>query len=1510
MKKALRITGIILGIILALLLLCLVAVQSPWVQSALGKKAVEMLMKKMDGTLTFDEISVKPFDAISLRNAVFIDNNPYPGSGQDTLAKIGFLSAKFSPAALLHGGAFYLEKARIRDGEFNLVMEPAGGKLTTNIQRVLNMKGGGETKYDWGDILHAGKLELENFRYSMKIMRNGVLQPQDGRHINWNNLDLVTNIRARDIKVKDGLVTAEVERMDIKEVSGFRLRNGSAKVKVGKGKIDLENLVLDDGRSDLHLNYLRFLGKLNVYGDFIDKVKIQADIAPSIFDMRTISYFTKGIDFITFRSDIKGGYNGYVNDFQVKDIVFHELASDVSGKINGGMIGLPDIQSTLLDYNVKGMRFTLNGLEKFVQCWAPGVKLGIDKIGKGENFLFDGGVNGPLNRMAVNGNAVCSAGAASADLSIRNVLNSSPIEIGGKLATRSLDVGKLTGIAQVHSVTANADVDATLGKPITADITLNASKLHILDYVYSGINLSGTYDGRSFDGNLVSQDPNLRLFMNGSFSTSDRTKQSVYNADLFIAKADLHALGLDKRETAGVRGEVHANFTHSQAKDLLGEISIAGLNLQDENGWHNLGNVNASVYNNSLKAIHRFNFNSNFATGSYMGGKSILSFVEDLKELTIRKELSALADKGASTLSDADYELNFNVRDASVVLAFLAPKVNIANGSSVKLKTTKEGQLYCFARSAKVSYGSNTVRNLVLDADNLSGGLAGTLKASQIKIGGIDLRTNNCALEAKDNKVNLDYSFAGAAGSGTKGNIVLSGSVTNDGKGVVFSSRVLPSSIEFKGEEWSITSDNITYAGEGLSVRKLIASSNQQTIKADGGYSTSDKDTLHVDLDHFDISLLNHFIMNGKLQLEGKASGSGRVLSDKSGFTGLVARITSDNTRVAGNDAGDVLISSAWNTSFKRFDVNLHNRLDGVRNFEASGHYTPSTQDLMADLDLNSFNLSYFAPVLESLFSEFEGLLSGKIHAYGKPSGIHFESRDAYLKEGKMTIGFTRVPYYVEGPVAVTDDGLFFNKVNVKDGNGGTGTIGGGILFGGFKDIRTDIHIQMNSIKALNIKHGENKSFYGDISASGKVDVTGPFDDILLAIDGTTVGSGNLHIPLSESSSDTSGNLLTFKTADEQEGADNDEMDSFEDSDVEKVSGSSNLTVQLRARATPDVTAWIDIGENTLSGIGSGIIDIESRSADEAFTINGDYTLTSGNFHFSAMNIVSRDFALENGSAIRFNGDIMDSDLNINGLYVTKTSLSNLLADSTSTRRTVNCGIHITDKLRNPKIELSIDVPDLDPTTKAMVDAALNTDDKVQKQFLYLLIAGTFLPSEESGITTGGSSMLFSNVTSIMSGQLNNIFQKLDIPLDLGLNYQPNDRGNDLFDVALSTQLFNNRVIVNGNIGSKRGTGTTTYGDIAGDVDVEIKITKDGSLRGKLFSHSADVYSNYLDNSQRNGAGITYQREFRTFKQFFRDLFSSRKERKERLAEEAADTSSVSVRIDTSGKATPIVPNE
>jgi len=86
--------------------------------------------------------------------------------------------------------------------------------------------------------------------------------------------------------------------------------------------------------------------------------------------------------------------------------------------------------------------------------------------------------------------------------------------------------------------------------------------------------------------------------------------------------------------------------------------------------------------------------------------------------------------------------------------------------------------------------------------------------------------------------------------------------------------------------------------------------------------------------------------------------------------------------------------------------------------------------------------------------------------------------------------------------------------------------------------------------------------------------------------------------------------------------------------------------------------------------------------------------------------------------------------------------------------------------------------------------------------------------------------------------------------------------------VAISTQLFNNRVVINGNMGNN--PYTSNENDLIGNVDIELKLDEKGKFRLKAFSHAADQYSNYLDNTQRNGAGFVYQEEFNTFGQLWR----------------------------------------
>jgi hypothetical protein len=121
----------------------------------------------------------------------------------------------------------------------------------------------------------------------------------------------------------------------------------------------------------------------------------------------------------------------------------------------------------------------------------------------------------------------------------------------------------------------------------------------------------------------------------------------------------------------------------------------------------------------------------------------------------------------------------------------------------------------------------------------------------------------------------------------------------------------------------------------------------------------------------------------------------------------------------------------------------------------------------------------------------------------------------------------------------------------------------------------------------------------------------------------------------------------------------------------------------------------------------------------------------------------------------------------------------------------------------------------------------------------------------------------------MISNQLSNWLSKISNDFDIGINYRPGDDiTSDELQASLSTQLFNNRVIIDGNVGVANTQSSSS--DIVGDVDIEYKITSDGRFRVRAFNKSNDI--NALTQNARftQGVGLSYQKEFNKLGDLFR----------------------------------------
>lgn len=1501
-KRVLKIIWKVIASIAASVLALALLTQAPPVQTFAVRRVLAALEGSIPGKIEFSQIHLRPFNAVVLKDVVILDPAPDTLRGEvlDTMASARTISATFSLKGLARKEGLRLSKARVTDGQFMIVSDSGD----SNLKRVFNFKKKENKPKEPGNVLFADKVRIQDFRF--RLVNPGKFA-ETGYGINWQDLDVfIDHLDGKKLSVSGGYVSGEVNELTFKEKSGYIGKSLSGKAKVGHGETVVEGLRILDQFSDIRLPlYKMSYENTGSFSDFLHQVRITAVFEPSVVDFESISFFAPTLRGRNTLVEVrKGDVDGPVNDMDVTGLDFLERNSGVSGTLTGKLSGLPTIKDFSLILDARNLRFTTAGLGKVLKNWAPGLKVDFSKFAHGETLVFNGSVGDLLNDMKVKGEISSgNLGSLNADIGFEHLVDKEAVALGGNISTKGLDLGRIANVRQLGPCTMRSTLRANLGGDgvkLRID-SLFVDRLNALDYDYSNIIGNGTYSQNAFDGRILCDDPNLNFIFQGLFTLSDKTKNGLYNFIANIGYADLYAIKLDKRGLSKVSGQVKANYMNVDGKELLGDIDISGLSLENAKGRHDIGDIILKSHSNN--DIHRINIKSSFLDGSYVGMKPVLDIVDDIKQLTISREIPALLKSGDGDWDGETYDISLQTHDSRDILSFVFPGLYIADRTSIKLNVNEEGTVTASVKSPRLAKDRNYLKDLDLALDNKDGRLNGSLRSSEMNVASLNLRNNDISMFAKDNHVGIGFSYDNQSEKENKGEFYFEGDLDREDEGkLVVNGKTLPSGFFLDGDYWSISQSAFAIEGKDFSVDELSAICDDLSFTVDGGFSKSKADTLAVEFQKFNISLIDK-IFGQNLGLGGAATGRALVVSSKENAPGLLLNLRCDSTSVGGHDMGVLHLGSSLGNdeNGNKLHVILRNNLKGKRTLDVEGDYSMNAKSVDMRARLSDFNIGYASSVLESVFSELEGSISGEIRATGPFNALKLSSQGTRFDGAKLRVAFTNVPYTVDGPFHIDEKGLYFDNDSVTDRFDGRGTVSGGLIFNDFKDIRLDTRISLANMEALNTTLDDNPTFHGHVFATGNVSIYGPFNGIQMDIDARTVKDGSFRIPLANASGDKNSDLLTFKEYEDPEATVF--VDPYElmmANAVNERKKKSEFALKLRVNATPGVQAFVEIDRdagNVLTGRGQGIIDLTVRPAIDLFSINGDYTIREGNFHFNAMDIAQRDFTINDGSSIRFNGDIMDSDLSISGLYTTKASVATLIADtsSVSSRKVVNCGIGVSGKLREPSLSFSIDIPDVDPTTKAKVESALNTEDKVQRQLLSLLISGTFMPDEQSGIVNN-TSTLYSSVAEIMAGQLNNILDKLNIPLDLGLNYQASESGTNIFDVAVSTQLFNDRVIVNGAFGNR--DYRSGEADVVGDLDIEVKLDKAGRLRLNLFSHSADDYTNYLDNTQRNGVGIAYQKEFVNFKELIKNMFTSRKKRENAAAGNMAPKEMKTIKID------------
>ena len=1486
-----------------------VAIQMPAFQTFVCNKASAVLSDKINGNISVGNISYALFNRLIVKDVLVA------GSAGDTILHVGKISINLHARSLL-SGEMKTKKIVIESGEFNICkVTPDVSNIsllmkTDETQQMEYITGAMEEESEeqsqkWPKTVDIDKIEIRDFKFRALDTFN-ITTYSDPRTIDWNNIVLNNlNLSARNLSMEED-ITVELDNLSFKEGNGLNINTFSGNIRLGevheyngldtitRKEIYIDDMLYDDGYSILVTEYysMRF-DDFSDFSDYLRKVYMGLDLKEGSFlDFRSLRSYTDALSYFTLNFYLTGETKGTVSNLITYSLKVQSKSRQTLLDFSAHLSGLPNTNETMATFDIKRCYTTTSDIADIVESVTdtPINKKAISSFASGERIHFDGSLNGFFEDFVAFGELGSEdLGNFKVDIICRNERKVG-YELIGFIKSKSFDLGRLLNNSLLGDLTCDATISAKLGKESSIDIeNISISELGFNNYNYSNILATGRLADKEFDGRVICSDPNLNFMFHGLFALSGKSSNSLYKFNLALGHADLHALNFDKREISRLKLLADADFTKTTSGDLFGDILVKNFvcSLGDDN--YDVGNIH--LRSNSYKNNYTLQLQSSFARADYAGTAPISSFISDLLKLTAEHHLSHLFEtKETEVLPDIQENYSFRIQtyDMRPVCSFLMPGLYVEDRTNINVRMTSDDKVKININSPLLAYKHNYIRDLDLTLDNRDSMITTIFRSGMLQSGNI--KGYDAVIKAliKDNSIGINLGFDNGEEAATYANLNASVSFPEPKEmGLNILADFYPSNIVINGENWSLNPSSIKYREKDISVAGLGLSNGDQTIRFDGRLSESPEDTLTVRLNRFDASVANP-LLGMPLDIKGFLTGKAEFFGLFSDNKGLLLNIDGEKISIAGDQLGDLDIHTQWNEVGQCFDFQVNNKKNELTPLYLAGSFYPNKKSVEGNLSLDKFSLICLNPLVEGLLSDVSGSISADIGISGTLDKLALNSSNGHFDDLNFILDYTKVPYTVNGPFSISEKGVFFEKAIVTDRYDHEGTLSGGLYYDHFKDMRLNARLNAEHLHGLNTTAADNELYYGRAFATGTVRISGPFRKLLLDMNITTGRNSTVHIPLSSSSSSHTS-LLTF--------VDNTTIKAMSAYDSLQVMntiadkrGGYEFAVRMRVNATPDAEVHLEINKalgDVLKTRGSGQLVINTNTATNLFDIKGNYNIDEGSYKFVMMGLASRDFIINPGGTINFTGDVMKSDLNLEAIYRTKASIGTLIADTTSisTRRIVDCGIGITGKLANPELSFSIDIPDLDPAVKGRVESALSTEDKRLKQLLTLLLSGSFVPDEQSGIVNN-TTVLYSNASEIMANQLNNVFRQLNIPLDLGFNYQPGENGRDIFDVAVSTQLFNNRVNINGNIGNRQYM-TSNQSDLVGDVDVEIKIDRTGKVRLTLFSHSADQYSNYLDQLQRNGIGVSYQEEFDDFRELFRKIFWSKRRREEYAAQQA-----------------------
>lgn len=1434
-----------------------IAIKSPKVQTWAVNLVGTYLSNELDCKVSIGAVDIKFFKTIQLDEVYFADQK------KDTVIFAPELNVTFS--------AFSIPKQRIIISEVELNRARIGlvryaNPRSFNIDFIIDYFSSSEKKKTKSK---KWDLKIEDVRLTDNIISYRDLKYNDATScINWDDAYFTNvNLHVTDIIPDTNQTTLNIRQLSLKEKSGFVLNSFATKVIIADNIIDLKTLAAKTSNSDILCDFNMKYNSMEDFEDFINKVNCKGQIYDSKVSFKDLKYFSSELKDVDESVYVSGTYKGTVSKFKTKNLVL-KFTDDLYFRGNVAMTGLPDMESTSMFIEATDLCLNKKDVESLPQ-YPFDLKKNIvlpNNIALLGKVHYSGSFEGYFYDFVSRGNITTDIGNINTDINFKVEKEDKNTAYTGDVGLVNFNVGKFWKLdPEVGAATLNVKVQGhgLEIKNVVANIEGKVDKLHLHGYNYSNISLNGQFAKKLFNGEFIVADPNLDMDFQGDVDFSGNLPEMHFNSTVRTAMLSKLKL-IDRDLSANVTTDISINLVGDNIENTQGTISIEDLQYSENDKSINIAQIDVESIINDKRILK---INSD-AFNCLLTGKFNLDKVLSASKVVFSNYIPTNTTMQISR--DVPQKLNFKIDLKSIqsILDVFYPDLKIADNTNISGNLNSEAfQVSLDAKSKFIAYDNISLHNFLLSGETandnfqLQTSLDSVYVDDELLIGEVDLSgitrydtaSIHVELSGEEKKINnADFRFD------TK--FLSTGYTTL---------KVIPDHLVMNGSTWFLNKENyLLIDSTGVLFSKFDFNSEDQFVGISGILSQDTTAKIKVKFENFETGNLNDILKIYDAQISGIANGEAEIASLLKKPL-IDANLSIQQLCWFADTLGDANIITEFDGNDNVVAIRGDLTHGGDKNFLINGKYYLKEKDDELDftIKIKKTRLQTFSHYAQDIFSNLSGIASGELKLVGtinKPS----LTGNLTLQKVNLTLDYLKTTYNLNTELELLSNKIIFKDVTINDIKGNQAKLNGAITHNYLKDWNFDLEFKANNIQVLNTTASDNEVYYGEAYASGSTVIKGPVDNLSFNIGLKSEKGTKIYIPLSNPEEISKTGFVTFV----------DQSNNVANSLKQDSIDFSGMTIDMSLEATTDAVISLvfdsKIGD-VIEGTGKGNLRM-TVTPTEDLKMYGNYELESGKYLFTMQNVLNKNFYLERGGYIRWNGDPYDANINISALYKPKVSLFDLFQDSTFKKNVpVTLKLNLTDKLFNPNISFDISVQNVDPTVETQIKRLINTEEEKYRQAISLIVAKRFTTpsdlSDRGGVTSGA--IVGSNAYELLTNQLSNWASQISDQFDVNVSYNPGDQvTNDQIEVGVQTSIFNNRILIDVSGGTAntptKGQNTT---NIVGDFNVEYMASKDGRFKLKAFNRSNNnTLINNINSNYTQGVGVFYRQEFNSFKELFK----------------------------------------